>query len=218
MNIRTTTAFAAGAVVALVLGTGTAYAANGGHFVLGGNNYESREASLNNSAGTALTLRSKSGTPSLKVNQTTKVPSLNADLLDGVNSSSLVRTTTQLGTITAPGFLYDNQTPGDPSDDLIVAVAECPTGSQVMGGGADDASEDGLLISSFPDFDPDTETDLWVAISSATPTQVNADAVTAFARCWKPSGSVADNFARKAPSELSPSAKRLIGGATRDNK
>ena len=63
MSIRTTTAFAAGAVVALVLGTGTAYAANGGSFMLGGNNYETREASLNNSNGTALTLRSKCRDP-----------------------------------------------------------------------------------------------------------------------------------------------------------
>ena len=61
MNIRTTTAFATGAIFALVLGTGTAYAANGGNFKLGGNNYESREASLNNSGGTALTLRSQAG-------------------------------------------------------------------------------------------------------------------------------------------------------------
>jgi hypothetical protein len=44
MDVRTTTAFAAGAVIALVLGTGTAYAANGGRFIFGGNNYETREA------------------------------------------------------------------------------------------------------------------------------------------------------------------------------
>ena len=103
MNIRTTTAFAAGAVVALVLGTGTAYAANGGHFVLGGNNYESREASLNNSNGTALTLRSKAGTPSLKVNRTTKVPNLNADMVDGLSSGQIARNVT-VGTATGAGF------------------------------------------------------------------------------------------------------------------
>ena len=75
MNIRTLTAFAAGAVVALVLGTGTAYAANGGHFVLGRSQLPpSRAASLNNSNGTALILRSKAGEPSLIVNRTTKVP------------------------------------------------------------------------------------------------------------------------------------------------
>ena len=95
MNIRTTTAFAAGAVVALVLGTGTAYAANGGNFKLGGNNYESREASLNNSNGTALTLRSKAGTPSLKVNRTTKVPNLNADMVDGLSSGQIARNVTR---------------------------------------------------------------------------------------------------------------------------
>ena len=212
MSIRNATAFAAGAIVALVLGTGTAYAANGGRFILGGNNYETREASLNNSTGTALTLRSKSGTPSLKVNRTTKGPSLNADLLDGVSSSSLVFTTTQLGTITAPGFVADNETPSDTTDDFIVAVAECPSGTQVMGGGADDITDDGVLLSSFPDTSVDPQA--WVAISSATPTQDNADAFTAFARCWDPSGNVTDNFARKAPSELAPSTKRLISRST----
>ena len=101
MSIRNATAFAAGAIVALVLGTGTAYAANGGRFILGGNNYETREASLNNSTGTALTLRSKSGTPSLKVNRTTKVPNLNSDLVDGLEFADLARNVT-VGTATAP--------------------------------------------------------------------------------------------------------------------
>jgi hypothetical protein len=211
MNIRNITAFATGAVFALVLGTGTAYAANGGNFKLGGNNYESREASLNNSNGTALTLRSKAGTPPLKVNRTTKAPNLNADLVDGLSSSQIARVVT-VGTRTSAGFVYDNETPGEPGDDLVVAVTECPGGTQVMGGGADNLG-DGVLVSSFPD--TSEEPDLWVAISSAAPTDENAADFQGFARCWDPNGNVADsaNNRQAAPGALSPSARKLIAKA-----
>jgi hypothetical protein len=206
MNIRTLTAFAAGGVVVLVLGTGTTYAANGGRFVLGQNNYASSASSLNNSNGTALVLRSKAGQPSLRVNRVARVPYLNADLVDGVNSSNLARRVT-LGTATAAGFVDDNGT-ADTSDDLVVALAVCPANSQVMGGGADDLTDDGVVLVSHPDGQ-----DAWLAISSATPSQENADAFTAYARCWNPLANVADTNARTAPRALSPSAKRLIAGA-----
>ncbi len=52
--------------------------------------------------------------------------------------------------------------------------------------------------------------------STAAPTEENAALVEAFARCWDPSGNVTDTAARKTPRELSPSAKRMIAGATRD--
>ena len=129
MNIRTTTAFATGAVFALVLGTGTAYAANGGHFVLGGNNYESREASLNNSNGTALTLQVQvPGTPSLKVNRTTKVPNLNADLVDGLKLAPDRPQSSRSGRAQAPvsstttGPLRPTTTPSWPSQSARAAA------------------------------------------------------------------------------------------------
>ena len=209
MNIRTAPAFAAGAIVALVLGTGTAYAANGGHFVLGRDNNESSAASLNNSNGTALILRSKSGTPSLVVNRTTKVPNLNSDMVDGLSSSQLARNVT-VGTATATGEVFDNDTT-DTSDDFVGAVAVCPGTSQVMGGGADDQTEDGVLLASFPD-----GSDAWLAVSSATPTEDNAAAFTAYARCWNPLANVTDSETnRQAQRALSPSARRLLSGMTR---
>ena len=169
MNIRTTTAFAAGAVVALVLGTGTAYAANGGNFKLGGNNYESHEASLNNSGGTALTLRSKAGTPSLKVNQTTKVPNLNADMVDGLSSGQIARKV-GVGTATGTGEIQKGPDDTTTDDDFIVAFAVCPDGSQAMGGGADDSTDDGVLLASLPDGD-----DAWVAVSLPSDDTVTAN-------------------------------------------
>lgn len=208
MRVRTTTAFVGGAIVALVLGTGTTYAANGGHLLLGRNNYESSTASLNNSNGTALILRSKAGQPSLKVNRTTKVPNLNADTVDGVDSGSLARNV-RIGTATATGFVDDNGTAGT-DDDVIVAEAVCPANSQVMGGGADDLTDDGVVIISSPDLD-----DAWLAVSSATPNAGNAANFTAYARCWNPLADVSDTNARQGARALSPSAKRLISGSAR---
>jgi hypothetical protein len=216
MTIRTATAFAAGAVVSVVLAGGTTYAATGGNFILGRTNTAGVYSTLSNPNGTALVAKSKAGQPSIRVSDSAKVPSLNADRVDSIEGSSLVRTSTTIGTIASPGFIYDNETPQDSGDDLLVAVAECPVGSQVVGGGADHLDESGNLVSSFPDTDPEFETQAWSAISSATPTEENADNFAAFARCWDPSGNVADNFARKAPSELSPSTKRLIARVTRD--
>ena len=176
--------------------------------MLGGNNYESREASLNNSYGTALTLRSKAGTPSLKVNRTTKVPNLNADLVDGVNSSEIARVVT-VGTRTGAGFIDDNETT-ETDDDAIVAIAECPGVSQVMGGGVDDLTTDGVAVINSP-----LDNGSWIAVSDATVTQDNADNFTAYAQCWNPLADVADAAANRqaAPQALSPSARKLIAKA-----
>jgi hypothetical protein len=208
MSIRTFTAFAAGAIVAVVLAGGTTYAATGGKFILGRSNTAGTYSTLTNTGGTALVLKSKAGTPSLRVSDGAKVPGLNADVVDGVNSDQLARVV-KAGTATATGEVYDNGTT-DTSDDFVAALAVCPENSQVMGGGADDQTEDGVLLASSPDLD-----DAWFAVSSATPTQDNADAFTAYARCWNPLASVADTNARKAARALSPSAKRLLSGMTR---
>lgn len=70
---------------------GTAYSATGGTFILGQSNKASQETTLTNKKGAALALKSKAGAPSLRVNRTVKVPNLNADLLDGVDSTALQR-------------------------------------------------------------------------------------------------------------------------------
>lgn len=210
MRVRTTTAFVGGAIVALVLGTGTTYAANGGHLVLGRDNFEGSAASLNNSNGTALILRSKSGQPSLKVNRTTKIPNLNADTIDGVNSTQIARDV-RVGTATAAGFILQGPDDTTTDDDFVVAVAQCPANAQVMGGGADDQTDDGVLLASLPD-----TAGTWLAVSSASPTQDNADNFTAFARCWNPLADVADaTAARQGARTLSPSARRLVAGMSR---
>jgi len=69
-------------------GTGTAYAANGGTFRLGKSNSATATTKLTNTKGTALKIISKAGTPPISVgSNSTKVPYLNADKLDGKDSS-----------------------------------------------------------------------------------------------------------------------------------
>ena len=205
MSIRSSSAFIAGAVVALVLGTGTAYAANGGVFRLGRSNAATVTTTLTNTQGTALKLSSKAGQPSLRVNRTTKVPSLNSDLVDGVNSRNLARVVT-VGSTFGSGFVDDNGT-ADPADDAVIAVALCPAGSQVVGGGGSDFTDDGVLLYSAPDAG-----DAWLVVSdTAGLNATNADNVEAYARCWNPRADVASNLRMtQGQHDVSSAGRRAI--------
>jgi hypothetical protein len=66
-----------------------AYAANGGVLVLGHKNSATKSTTLKNSKGTALSLKSKTGTAPLKVSNSEKIAKLNADQLDGLDGASL---------------------------------------------------------------------------------------------------------------------------------
>jgi hypothetical protein len=70
---------------------GTAAAATGGTFVLGKRNDASTVSTLSSSTGTPLLLRSPKGAAPLAVNRAVKVDHLNADLLDGLDSTGLLR-------------------------------------------------------------------------------------------------------------------------------
>ncbi len=79
------------AAVVLIGGANVAaYAVNGRPLLLGSSNTETRPAVVKNTGnGPALSLRSKAGAPSLAVSSKKKVKRLNADLLDGLDSSDL---------------------------------------------------------------------------------------------------------------------------------
>lgn len=66
-----------------------AYAADGGPLLIGKSNTATKTTKLKNSKGTALQLKSKKGTAPLKVNSSTTVKKLSADLVDGQDSSAL---------------------------------------------------------------------------------------------------------------------------------
>jgi hypothetical protein len=207
---RSTTTFAMGAIVALVLGSGTAYAANGGNLKIGWSNNATQTTTLTNTKGSALYLRSKAGQAPLRVNQTTKIPALNSDLLDGRDSTGFAYSNTRIGTITRTGQAYDLD--GDDVPDLVTAIAKCPTGSQLLGGGGLDATGDGLLYWNAP-----SEDNQWVVASTTEVlTEENAANVEASARCWNPRANVADSYAvTPAPRTLSPAMRKSLSRAQR---
>jgi len=79
------------AYVALVLAmSGTAYAATGGTFILGGANTAGATSTLTTTApGPALSLRAPSGKPALAVNTKAQINNLNANLLNGLSSTGI---------------------------------------------------------------------------------------------------------------------------------
>ena len=79
--------------------SGTAVAATGGTFILGKKNSADVVTTLTSTAGPALSLRSPAGVAPLQVNRSVRVDRLNADLLDGRDSTDFVR----LGTTNAGG-------------------------------------------------------------------------------------------------------------------
>ena len=90
MQVSRTGTFVAGVIVTLVVGGGTAVASGGASLVLGKANPSKATTALANSKGTPLSLTAKPGSPPLKVSNDVKVTHLNADLLDGQDSSSFL--------------------------------------------------------------------------------------------------------------------------------
>lgn len=198
-----TTSFAAGAVAALVIGSGTAYAATGGTFILGKANSAGATTTLTNPNGTALTLKSKAGTPSLRVNSSTKVPYLNADKLDGLDSSSFARSTGKTGTIWSDGGIWADLDE-DGFADALLAFAVCPSGTVLTGGGGEDDTPGGTLWLSEA-----IDTGVWAVSSSTAPASATvpdgtpSDEIFAAAQCYNPKGAVPGaSYRSKATSPL----------------
>ena len=148
--------FVGGVIVALVLGSGTAYAATGGTFKLGGKNSANRVSTLINTRGTPLKLTSKAGTAPLAVGSRTRVANLNSDRLDGLSSEQFLRSTGKAADaqsvdgvdssalalaagatsyVMANGVFTDVNADG--VADALIAVATCPAGTKLTGGGVD---------------------------------------------------------------------------------
>lgn len=115
-----------GAMIAISMLGGVAYAATGGTFVLGRSNTAGATTTLTNSNGTALSLVSKAGTAPLKVSNNVRVPLLNADKLDGLEASSFAKANATFAMVLS----------GEPvvGPDTVYAIATCPAGSSVIGG------------------------------------------------------------------------------------
>ena len=175
MKLRSAASFGLGFTMAVILAGGAAYAANGGAFILGRANAASLPTSLKNSTGTALVLTSSNGKPSLTVNGKAKVANLNADSLDGVDSTTFSLKTGRTGVIK-----------GSANDaDGFENTARCPTGTYATGGGGLAYVAGEHLIYSGPDFDANGNfiRNSWFAAADT--------GSLAFVECYNPRGAVA---------------------------
>jgi hypothetical protein len=125
--------------------SGSAYAATGGTFSLGTVNKASHISTMKNPQGTPLSLIASASRPPLVVNRSTKVSRLNADLIDGLDSSRFQRATsvacprgTFLDTVRPDGTsaCSQSQIVSAPISN-IGGFASCPAGTRVVGGGFD---------------------------------------------------------------------------------
>ena len=174
MRARNPAWFLAGLLTAVVLGGGAAYAVTDGALLVGKPNSATAITSLSNSAGTALSLSSKDGTPPLRVNRRTKVANLNADLVDGLSAGNLALTAGRTGIIV-----------GSASDvDGFVNTARCPSGTIATGGGGYASGTRDYLYYSGPDFTADGS-----LIPNSWFTGADGDAV-AWVVCYNPRGAV----------------------------
>jgi hypothetical protein len=146
MKISAGISFALGAVFALTIAGGSAYAATGGTFLLGRANSASTTTSLSNSAGTPLSLSARSGYAPLKVNSGTKVGNLNSDKLDGLDSTQLQRTVqscpagTAIQAVASSGAVTCKGASGayvfaSLPNGYAWVIAWCPSGYVATGGG-----------------------------------------------------------------------------------
>jgi hypothetical protein len=142
MRLRSPALFALGAATTLLVGGSAAYAVNGGSLLIGRSNSATLPTSLSNPNGTALALSSKAGTAPLKVNDTTKVAHLNADLLDGLDSTALALKAGRTGIVV--GSVDDA--------DGFVNTARCPSGTMATGGGGYASGTRDYLYYSGPDY------------------------------------------------------------------
>jgi hypothetical protein len=213
MRVSRKTSFAAGAMAALVLGSGTAYAATGGSLILGMSNKAGATSVLSNKNGVALSLNSKSGTPSLKVNRSVKVPNLNADMVDGLSAGSLALAKGNTGHVTGAGSWVDFE--GDGIDDAMVAFASCPAGTRLTGGGQTDFTATGMVVDSSP-----LGGGTWVVLAVGDPGD-NASDLEAHAVCYNPRGAVSGApAARMMPrtSEIQADYLREVGTKVSDRQ
>ena len=210
------TYFAAGAVTAALLGSGTAVAATGGNFILGRSNSETAPSTLTNTGGTALALNAKAGTPVLKVNNAVKVPSLNADAVDGLSASSFARTAGRTGSFDFPGVAADFDSNG--LTDTIVASGRCPAGTQLTGGGMGDFTSTGQVFVNGPDVDPES----WVVAVGVDETVTESpDDVYASVVCYSPTGPVAGSYGATRSTtvdSLGPALTRRLADAAAAQK
>lgn len=196
------TSFAAGAIAALVIGSGTAFAATGGKLILGYGNSASRTTTLSNPNGSAMSFSSKAGTPSIRVNRNTRVPNLNADLIDGLDQSQLALAAGNVKVYDFPAEGFDMD--GNMTFETFVASGTCPIGTRRTGGGVNDMTSTGAVFRNGPDVSGQ-----WTVAAIVDPSVDHDPAkLVASVVCFSPRGVPADGYRTTAPASA-PSPQTL---------
>ena len=127
-------------IMALLFGVATmALGANGDFFKVGRSNFASAVSVLDKSGtGPALLLRVDSGAP-LAVNSSTKVSNLNADLIDGKNSSALMPAQT---------YVVEHEEVIEPPTTAISRAILCDEEDVPISGGFGSLDSESQIISS----------------------------------------------------------------------
>jgi hypothetical protein len=207
VKISRPVSFGMGAVMALVIGSGTAYAATGGKFILGKSNAATATTKLTNSRGTALALSAKSGKPALTVNTTTKVPNLNADRIDGLDSTSFALASGNVKAYDVSGQAIDSDSNG--LTDAIGASATCPSGTRRTGGGMADFTTSGYTIVNGPDTG-----NSWTVIVGVDESVTEAPTdVTLSIVCYSPRSTPSGGYRTAGPVVTKPSAAVIAKAA-----
>ena len=184
MNVSGKTSFAAGALMALILGSSTAYAATGGDFRLGAVNSAGHMSTLQSTHGPALMLKSGEETPPFQVNRGVMVPKLNSSMVGGKHETAFALKTGGVAVITAEGIgLGDADSNGVPEE--VSAVATCPAGTVRTGGGATDQTTGGVTWSSAP-----SGLMSWQVAVTTNNVDAQPEAVKAMVMCYNPRGPV----------------------------
>lgn len=157
--------------VAVFTPAGSATAATAKSVLLGKSNKGTATTTVQNTKGTALSLKAPSNKAPLAVSNDTTVKNLSADKLDGLSSGSFARSTGKVGTIAA---VPDNENGN--------YQAMCPSGTVVTGGGG--VSTSGLAISAKAVSPAGVLMNGW----EAYPVDINEEGFIVFAECYSPSG------------------------------
>ncbi len=123
---------------------------------------------------------------------------LNADFLDGRSDASYALSSGQTGVILAVAEWEDVD--GDLVNDALLAIAVCPDGTKLTGGGVDNFTGGPTLWNS-----PDAE-GAWYGAADADPAVNVPDDVVAYAVCYNPRGAVPGAMTRDGARSASPKA------------
>lgn len=207
--------FAAGAAVMLLLGTGSAVAATGGKFITGRTNTATTTTTIKDTKGTPLSLVGKSGRPPLTVNSNTKVARLNADLLDGRDSSTFMKSSdaSKFALANAGTEEYTNVTALEPddlnqdgTDDSQDAVAFCPAHTIATGVSIYNPGGWPVIDTEIGDSNNDGIADAAIAFTSSM--TATADDFGVWVDCLNPRGKVAAQ--KFSSSAVQRSAQRAM--------